>query len=93
MNTLPLTFLAPLIGYLLLSFSRGKFSENTSAAIGVGSMGVSASATALAILGFNVVMPTEEPESLQTLRAQSAGSTRNMPPCPDPAIHFFEFGV
>ena len=53
MNTLPLTFLAPLIGYLLLSFSRGKFSENTSAAIGVGSMGVSASATALAILGFD----------------------------------------
>jgi hypothetical protein len=35
-------FRIPLIGFLLLSFSRGRFSENLSALIGVGSVGLSA---------------------------------------------------
>lgn len=38
MNLLFLTFLFPLAGWLLLSFSRGRLSENGAAAIGVGSM-------------------------------------------------------
>ena len=46
MNLLFLTFLAPLIGYVLLAFSRGKVSENAAATIGVGSIGISALTTA-----------------------------------------------
>jgi NADH-quinone oxidoreductase subunit L len=42
MNLLFLTFVFPLIGFLLLSFSRGRLSENVSAVIGVGSMALSA---------------------------------------------------
>lgn len=47
MNLLFLTFLFPLAGFLLLSFSRGRLSENLSATIGVGSMGLSAGVAAL----------------------------------------------
>ena len=36
MNLLYLTFLFPLIGFVLLAFSRGRLSENLSALIGVG---------------------------------------------------------
>ncbi|HEX6592754.1 MAG TPA: NADH-quinone oxidoreductase subunit L, partial [Moraxellaceae bacterium] len=42
MNFLFLTFLFPLLGYVLLSFARGRISENAAAVIGVGSMGLSA---------------------------------------------------
>ena len=35
MNTLFLTLLFPLIGFLLLAFSRGRWSETTAALIGV----------------------------------------------------------
>ncbi len=41
MNLLYLTILFPLLGFLLLAFSRGRWSENTSAKIGVGSIGLS----------------------------------------------------
>ena len=47
MNALFLTFAFPLAGFVLLAFSRGRFSENFSALIGVGSMGLSAATTAL----------------------------------------------
>lgn len=57
MNLLFLTFVFPLIGYLLLSFSRGRWSENTSAAIGVGSLGLSALVAAYVIWQFNVAPP------------------------------------
>ena len=46
MNLLYLTILLPLIGFLLLAFSRGRWSENTSAIIGVGSIGLAALVTA-----------------------------------------------
>lgn len=52
MNHLYLTFLSPLIGYLLLSFGRGRLSENAAAVIGVGSMAISAAAAALAGVDF-----------------------------------------
>lgn len=57
MNLLFLTFVFPLIGFLLLSFSRGRFSENLSALIGVGSVGLSAATAAYVIWQFNVVPP------------------------------------
>ncbi|MBD8496392.1 NADH-quinone oxidoreductase subunit L [Pseudomonas syringae] len=57
MNLLFLTFVFPLIGFLLLSFSRGRFSENLSALIGVGSVGLSAIVTAWIIWQFNVAPP------------------------------------
>jgi NADH-quinone oxidoreductase subunit L len=42
MNLLFLTFLFPLIGFVLLAFARGRISENGAAIIGVGSIGLSA---------------------------------------------------
>jgi NADH-quinone oxidoreductase subunit L len=57
MNLLFLTFVFPLIGFLLLSFSRGKWSENLSALIGVGSIGLSAIVAAYVIFQFNVSPP------------------------------------
>ncbi|TKI04766.1 NADH-quinone oxidoreductase subunit L [Martelella alba] len=42
MNLLYLTILFPLLGYLLLAFSRGRWSENASAVVGVGSVGLAA---------------------------------------------------
>ncbi|MDH1551978.1 MULTISPECIES: NADH-quinone oxidoreductase subunit L [Pseudomonas] len=57
MNLLFLTFVFPLIGFLLMSFSRGRFSENLSALIGVGSVGLSAATAAYVIWQFNVAPP------------------------------------
>ncbi|WMY83520.1 NADH-quinone oxidoreductase subunit L [Pseudomonas shirazica] len=57
MNLLFLTFVFPLVGFLLLSFSRGRFSENLSAMIGVGSVGLSAATAAYVIWQFNVAPP------------------------------------
>ncbi|MBA6108929.1 NADH-quinone oxidoreductase subunit L [Pseudomonas asiatica] len=57
MNLLFLTFVFPLVGFLLLSFSRGRFSENLSALIGVGSAGLSAATAAYVIWQFNVAPP------------------------------------
>ncbi|MBD2801799.1 NADH-quinone oxidoreductase subunit L [Xenorhabdus sp. M] len=42
MNLLYLTILLPLLGFLLLAFSRGRWSENLSATIGSGSVGLAA---------------------------------------------------
>lgn len=42
MNLLYLTFIFPLVGFLLLATLRTRLAENTAAAIGVGSMGLSA---------------------------------------------------
>ncbi|MCE1118100.1 MULTISPECIES: NADH-quinone oxidoreductase subunit L [Pseudomonas] len=57
MNLIFLTFVFPLIGFLLLSFSRGRWSENLSALIGVGSVGLSAATAAYVIWQFNVAPP------------------------------------
>ncbi len=46
MNMLALTIILPLIGFVLLAFSRGRWSENLSATIGVGSVGLAALVTA-----------------------------------------------
>jgi len=52
MNLLALTLFFPLLGWLLLAFSRGRFSENTSAVIGVGSIGLAAASAAWVIVAF-----------------------------------------
>ena len=57
MNLIFLTFVFPLLGFLLLSFSRGRLSENLSALIGVGSIGLSAIVAAYVIWQFNVAPP------------------------------------
>ncbi|KAB8312228.1 NADH-quinone oxidoreductase subunit L [Erwinia endophytica] len=45
MNLLYLTILFPLIGFVLLAFSRGRWSENVSASVGMGSVGLAALVT------------------------------------------------
>ncbi|MFZ5561567.1 MAG: NADH-quinone oxidoreductase subunit L [Pseudomonadota bacterium] len=45
MNFLFLTFLFPLLGFLILAFGRNRLSENMSASIGVGAIGLSALTT------------------------------------------------
>ena len=57
MNLLFLTFVFPLIGWFILAFSRGRLSENTSALVGVGSVGLSALTAAWVIWQFNVAPP------------------------------------
>lgn len=57
MSLLFLTILLPLTGYLLLAFSAGRWSENTSALIGVGSVGLSALLTAYIGYDFLVLHP------------------------------------
>src|SRR5476651_222339 len=52
MNLLYLTILFPLIGFLLLAFSRGRWSENTSATVGVGSIGLAALTTVYVGINF-----------------------------------------
>lgn len=52
MNILFLTLLFPLAGFVLLAFSRGRWSENLSALIGVGSVGLSALVSGWAIVLF-----------------------------------------
>ncbi|QUG74994.1 NADH-quinone oxidoreductase subunit L [Erwinia sp. E602] len=52
MNLLYLTVLFPLIGFLLLAFSRGRWSENLSATVGMGSVGLAALVTLYAGVDF-----------------------------------------
>ncbi|WP_413727945.1 NADH-quinone oxidoreductase subunit L [Sodalis sp. RH19] len=52
MNLLYLTILFPLVGYLLLAFSRGRWSENLSALVGVGAVGLAALTTAWVAVDF-----------------------------------------
>ncbi|MGH8457197.1 MAG: NADH-quinone oxidoreductase subunit L, partial [Stenotrophobium sp.] len=50
MDILPLTFIFPLLGFVLLAFTRGRMTENAAAVIGVGTVGLSALVTlALAV--------------------------------------------
>ena len=59
MNLLPLTFAFPLVGYFLLAFSRGRLSENLSALIGVGSVGLAALVAAWVGWNFHVAAPAD----------------------------------
>lgn len=62
MNLLYLTILLPLLGFLLLAFSRGKWSENHAAIVGVGSVGLAALVTfwvAIDFLSHSAAIPGE----------------------------------
>ncbi len=63
---LPLAFLFPLLGYVLLAFSRGRWSENLAATVGVGSMALSALVAMLVAYGFLTNTP-EAGSELQVL--------------------------
>lgn len=52
MNILFLTILFPLLGFLVLAFSQGKWSENISATIGISAIALSAIAVILTIFDF-----------------------------------------
>lgn len=52
MNPVYLTVGFPLLGFLILAFSRGRLSENTSAIVGVGSIGLAALAAAWITISF-----------------------------------------
>lgn len=52
MNLLYLTILFPLLGYLVLAFSRGRWSENVSATVGVGAVGLAALTTLWVAIDF-----------------------------------------
>lgn len=53
MNLLYLTLVFPLAGFLLLAFSRGRWSENLAATVGVGSVGLAALTTLWVGLDFH----------------------------------------
>ena len=59
MNLLFLTFVFPLLGYLILAFSRRRMSENLAATVGVGAVALSALTSAWIALQF-VVSPPED---------------------------------
>nr|WP_294972465.1 NADH-quinone oxidoreductase subunit L [uncultured Pseudomonas sp.] len=73
MNLLPLTFLFPLVGFLLLSFSRGRWSENFSALVGVGSVGLAALSAFWAIWSFHSNPPEGGAYSLVLWQWMSVG--------------------
>lgn len=60
MNLIFLTFVFPLIGFLVLSISRGKLSERLSGIIGVGSIGLSCCVALFVISNFNILNPEEK---------------------------------
>ncbi|OTA21210.1 NADH-quinone oxidoreductase subunit L [Xenorhabdus beddingii] len=67
MNLLYLTILLPLLGFLLLAFSRGRWSENLSATIGIGSVGLAALVTLWAGIDFLAQNEAGEQVYSQTL--------------------------
>ncbi|ASK35244.1 NADH-quinone oxidoreductase subunit L [Alcanivorax sp. N3-2A] len=58
MNLLPLVIILPLAGFLLLAFSRGRWSERTATLIGVGSVGLAALLSAVAGWQFLNTVPS-----------------------------------
>ena len=56
MNMLALTIIFPLIGFVLLAFSRGRWSENLSATVGIGSIGLAALVIGLVAAGLDIAI-------------------------------------
>ena len=52
MNLLALTFIFPLIGFLILTMGQGRIGEKPATIIGVGAMGLSAVCAFVSIFGF-----------------------------------------
>ncbi len=72
MNILYLTFVLPLLGFLLLAFSGGRWSENVSAWIGTGTVGLSALVTLW--VGIDFFAHGQETEVLTLWTWMSAGN-------------------
>ena len=72
MNILYLTFVLPLLGFLLLAFSGGRWSENVSAWIGTGAVGLSALVTLW--VGIDFFAHGQETEVLTLWTWMSAGN-------------------
>ncbi|CNH79363.1 NADH dehydrogenase subunit L [Yersinia pekkanenii] len=79
MNLLYLTILLPLLGFLLLAFSRGRWSENTSATVGVGSIGLTALVTLYVAVDFLSQKATGVQVFNQTLWNWMSVGTFNIP--------------
>ncbi|MGP6378466.1 NADH-quinone oxidoreductase subunit L [Yersinia bercovieri] len=79
MNLLFLTILLPLLGFLLLAFSRGRWSENTSATVGVGSIGLTALVTLYVAVDFLSQKATGVQVFNQTLWNWMSVGTFNIP--------------
>lgn len=80
MNMLALTIILPFIGFVLLAFSRGRWSENLSATVGVGSIGLAALVTAFVGVDFFANGQQAYSQPLWT-RCQSATSTSVLTRC------------
>jgi len=74
MNLLPLTFIAPLLGFVLLALSRSRISENLAAVIGVGSVGISALTSLICGYQFLTMPPESGSFSLTLWQWMSVGS-------------------
>lgn len=57
MSLLPLTFILPLVGFLILAFMRDRLTEQAAALVGVGSMALSALCTLLVSFTFLTTYP------------------------------------
>lgn len=79
MNLLYLTILLPLLGFLLLAFSRGRWSENTAATVGVGSIGLTALVTLYVAVDFLSQKATGVQVFNQTLWNWMSVGTFNIP--------------
>ncbi|AHK21685.1 NADH dehydrogenase subunit L [Yersinia pseudotuberculosis] len=79
MNLLYLTILLPLLGFLLLAFSRGRWSENTAATVGVGSTGLTALVTLYVAVDFLSQKATGVQVFNQTLWNWMSVGTFNIP--------------
>jgi len=55
---MPFIFIAPLVGFVWLTFAREHTTESTAAIVGVGSIGISAVATAIVGYGYLTTMPS-----------------------------------
>ncbi|MDE9453665.1 NADH-quinone oxidoreductase subunit L [Xenorhabdus bovienii] len=79
MNLLYLTILLPLLGFLLLAFSRGRWSENLSATIGSASVGLAALVTLWAGMDFHAQNRAEGLVYSQTLWNWMEADNFNIP--------------
>lgn len=79
MNLLYLTILLPLLGFLLLAFSRRRWSENTAATVGVGSIGLTALVTLYVAVDFLSQKATGVQVFNQTLWNWMSVGTFNIP--------------
>jgi NADH-quinone oxidoreductase subunit L len=65
MNQLYLTILFPLLGYVLLALSRGRWSENVAATVGVGSVALSF------VVAANILLSLWQQSALQEVRVEA----------------------